>query len=396
MKANIGERGFKMAMRSFLDQDLYTFTVGQAVAKKHPNASTVFEFKDRNNTQYNEEFLDNLLSEIDDMQGISLTYKEADFLNSIGFLDSNYVNSLLSYRFNPDQVQPRLDENGHLSIKIEGPWQETLFWEVPLLYTVSELYFKYCDTDWNNDNQLERLYEKADILKGCFYADFGTRRRRNYETQKMVVSALKGREGFRGTSNAYLAYLYKVAPIGTMSHQWIMGTSALKGLRHANKYALQDWSDVFQGNLGIALPDTFGTDAFFQDFDGYLARLFDGIRHDSGDPYAFGEKVILHYKKLNIDPRSKTIVFSDGLNPIVGQELTNHFAHRIKVSLGIGTNLTNDFPGSKALNIVIKLTSCNGIPVVKLSDVGTKAIGDHDALRVARWVFNRTPLDAYL
>ena len=165
-------------------------------------------------------------------------------------------------------------------------------------------------------------------------------------------------------------------------------------MRHANKFALEDWGDVFKGNLGIALPDTFGSAAFFEDFNGYLARLFDGVRHDSGDPYVFGEKVIAHYRNLRIDPLSKVIVFSDGLNPELGADLTRYFAGRIKVSLGIGTNLTNDFLNSKALNIVIKLATCNGVPVVKLSDVMTKAIGDKDALRVARWIFNQTPLDA--
>jgi nicotinate phosphoribosyltransferase len=178
-----------------------------------------------------------------------------------------------------------------------------------------------------------------------------------------------------------------------MSHQWIMGVSAIDGLRRANREALRRWNRTYRGNLGIALTDTFGTKAFFEDFDGELARLYDGVRHDSADPFVFGDSVIEHYHKVRINPAYKIIVFSDSLDVSKVLAIRKYFAGRINVAFGIGTYLTNDFAGSDALNIVIKLLKCNGIPVVKLSDVLTKAMGDKDALRVARWTFMNQPLD---
>ena len=383
-------------IRSFLDQDLYTFTVGQAIAEKHFGVPVSYTFRDRNRSRYNQTFLNKLQDALWDMNYLKMHTDEALYLKSLKFLNPSYVDSLQSYRFDPSEVNCFLDDDDCLNLTIKGPWERTVYWEVPLLATISELYFKHCDTNWENDIavQVAQLQQKSKNLANCYYADFGTRRRRNFETQELVVRELLNKPGFRGTSNVHLARIYGTRPIGTMSHQWIMGVSALVGLRHANKFALTEWSEVFKGDLGIALPDTFGTAAFFEDFDGYLARLFDGVRHDSGDPFEFGEKVIAHYEKLNIDPKSKVIVFSDGLTDILGAQLSKHFEGRIKISLGIGTFLTNDFPNSKPLNIVIKLASCMGIPVVKLSDFISKATGDKDALRVAKWVFFNTPLDA--
>ena len=302
-------------IRSFLDQDLYTFTVGQAIAEKHFGVPVSYNFRDRNRSKYNQLFLTKLEETIQNMRYLSLASEEALYLKSLKFLNPSYVDSLLSYRFDPSEVRCSLDSDNCLNLNINGPWERTVFWEVPLLATISELYFKYCDTNWENnlDIQLAQLQQKANTLANCYYADFGTRRRRNFGTQELVVKELLNKPGFRGTSNVHLARIYGTRPIGTMSHQWIMGISAIVGLRHANKFALTEWSEVFKGDLGIALPDTFGTAAFFEDFDGYLARLFDGVRHDSGDPFEFGEKVIAHYQKLNIDSKSKVIVFSDVL-----------------------------------------------------------------------------------
>lgn len=386
----------ELCMKSLFDNDLYKFTQLQAVLKKFSGVKVSSVFNNRRpEGKFNLKFFDAFKDQIKGMAYLKAEDTELDkFFDVCPFLDKTILHPYLkNFRFDPAQIEPKLVDN-ELQLRIlDSTWESSIQWEIPMLFTISELYFKYCDTDWSAEDQQQRLYEKADILNGCQYADFGTRRRRNFETQKMVVALLKGREGFRGTSNVHLALQYGVSPIGTMAHEFTMAISALMGLRHANKFMLQTWSDVFHGNLGIALPDTFGSDAFFEDFDGYFARLFDGVRHDSGDPYVFAEKVIAHYKRLRIDPRSKVIVFSDSLNAELGRELTERFSHRIKVSLGIGTHFTNDYLGSKALNIVIKLATCNGIPVVKLSDVFSKAIGEIDALRVAKWIFNKTPLD---
>lgn len=388
----------ELCVKSILDQDLYKLTMMQFVLKKHPGALVSYVFNNRRpEKKFNQKFLDAFKDQLSGVGQLKANEQELEKLfKSCSFLDKSSLHPYLSnFRFNPDQIDVNVND-GELDLRIlESTWESSISWEVPLLAMISELYFEYCDTNWKDDlgDQYSRLQEKARILRNCQFSDFGTRRRRNFKTQDLVVETLCSKIGFRGTSNVHLALKYGVSPIGTMAHELLMAVSVIKGMRHANKFALEEWSDVFQGNLGIALPDTFGTDAFFEDFDGYLARLFDGVRHDSGDPYAFGHKVINHYKKLRIDPMSKVIVFSDGLTAESGAELTTYFNDKIKVSLGIGTQLTNDYPDSKALNIVIKMATCNGVPVVKLSDVDTKAIGDRDALRVARWIFHKTPLD---
>lgn len=311
------------------------------------------------------------------------------------FLGRDYIAYLRNYEYDPNEIDFTV-QDGELSLEINGPWERTILWEVPLMAMISELFFLNCDTNWEH-NALKvwtELQNKAIYLNRCHWADFGTRRRRCYDTQDLAVKTFKGRHGFVGTSNVHLSHKHGVKPIGTMAHEWIMGISALEGLRYANRHALKIWSDIFHGNLGIALTDTFGTEAFFGDFDTPLAKLYDGVRHDSGDPIEFGEKVILHYKKLSINPVSKTVVFSDGLNPKEAVRINNHFRNLIGVSFGIGTNFTNDYEGSKALNMVIKMWMCNNIPVVKLSDTIGKQIGDTDALRVARWTFGGHGLDS--
>ena len=260
---------------------------------------------------------------------------------------------------------------------------------------ISELFFKHCDSTWDQDLDLQRkrIREKGARLEGHSFTDFGTRRRRSFEIQELVVKELTAFETFNGTSNVHLAHTCGVPPLGTMAHEWIMGISALESLRHANRYALRIWQEVYQGRLGTALTDTFQTDVFLHDFDAVLARLFDGVRHDSGDPLEFANKVIAKYVSLGIRPITKSIIFSDGLDIDRALEIAAALQGKIQFSFGIGTHLTNDFPGSKALNMVIKLSSCDRVPVVKLSDSPSKAIGDQDALRVARWTFLNQPLD---
>jgi nicotinate phosphoribosyltransferase len=294
-----------------------------------------------------------------------------------------------------------LDKKNNLQMEIKGLWCRTIFWEVPLLALASEVYFEKIDTNWTEDGQEEKMLAKAEKLSaaGVLWGDFGTRRRRHFEAQERVVRVGKQFKNFTGTSNVYLAMKYGVKPIGTMAHEWIMAHSALYSLRHANRFALQNWNEVYEGNLGTALPDTFGTDAFLRDFDGVLARLFDSVRHDSGDPYVWSQKMIDHYTSLKIDWRSKPLGFTDGNTADSAIEIHNWVTGRGgRCWFGIGTSLSNDYEGSPALSIVIKLYEVEdafgiAIPVVKLSDNPEKATGDKDAVRVALWTHFGKALD---
>lgn len=384
-------------IRSILDNDLYKFTMQQAVLQLYPDAVVTFEFTSRKNSKFTKEFCLALQIAIDSMGNLRLTHEEFEYLNTLKFISPSYAAYLRDYRFDPSEVKiVHNPENQTFKLTITGLWHRTILWEVPLLALISETYFRICDTNWDNVGQEEKILLKGKLLSeaNCVYADFGTRRRRNFESQERVVRLLKDNVGFVGTSNVYLAMKYNVKPIGTMAHEWIMGVSALESLRYANRFALHNWNKVYNGNLGIALTDTFGTEAFFEDFDGILARLFDGVRHDSGDWFEFTNKVVDHYKKIGVNHKSKTIVFSDGLNPQVAIEIQKHCDELgILCSFGIGTNFTNDYDNSPALNIVIKLrsvrknASSREVQVVKISDVPTKATGEENALRVAKWIF---------
>lgn len=409
---------------SLLDTDFYKLTQQQAVLQTYPNAIANYRFISRNPSPVNEKFMDELTTTIGKMRNIHLQTEEYSYLQEIPYLKIDYLTYLaFKFQFNPDrQIKINWDVPAgqrpnlqHLKLDISGPWHETILWEVPLMAIISECYFRTVDTNWNYNGQETRANQKGYRLAqaGCAFADFGTRRRRSFKAQQLIVEAFKnnleiinatktaGRGGFVGTSNVKLAMINNVKPIGTLAHEFFMAVSALESLRHANRCTLNIWNNVYQGNLGIALTDTFGTEAFFEDFDGVLSRLFDGVRHDSGDPFKFADRVVLHYKKHNINPLTKTIVFSDGLDIDLCLKLQEYCDKiGIRCSFGIGTHLTNHFDNSPALNMVIKLYSIapdknsEFIPVVKLSDVITKATGDKDAIRVARWIFNRTPLDA--
>ena len=382
---------------SILDNDLYKFTMQQAVLDLHPDVSVTYEFINRRpSDRFNREFSRALTEAVGQMPRLQLLRDERLFLQEhCPYLKPAYLDYLANYRYDPREVDARLDDRGGLSIKIRGPWHRTILWEVPLLALVSELYGRHVDTHWTSDGAIEKIASKSDTLEkaGCVFADFGTRRRRNLATQDLVVGALRDNPGFVGTSNVHLARVHDVRPIGTMAHEWIMAHSILGGLRHANRFALDAWCKVYNAQLGIALTDTYTTRAFFDDFDTYYARLYDGVRQDSGCPLKFTDRAIEHYRKLRIDPSTKTIVFSDGLTPESAVRLKDHCSDRIRCSFGIGTNLTNDFEGSRAPNIVIKLTSVDGVPVVKLTDDPAKATGRPDALRVARWTVLGSPLD---
>lgn len=381
--------------RSFLDNDLYKFTMQQAMLDHFEYIQGEGAFTDRGNTQHSQQFIALLQNKIEAMADVRLTDQEALWLQRrCPYLSHHYISYLKDYRYDPDQVKFYLNRSGRLVLNTKGLWSSFTMWEIPLLYLISETYYELEDTNWTPACQSGIALDKISRLSGVTFADFGTRRRRNYGTQDTFVRNAVDMPGFSGTSNVHLAHKYDCRPIGTMAHEWIMGVSAIDGLQRANYYAFHRWAQTYKGDLGIALPDTFGMNAFYNDFDSELARLFDGVRWDSGDWRIFGDRLIAHYRQLRIDPMHKSGVFTNDLNVDSALEIARYFEGRINTSFGIGTHFTNDFANSKALRIVLKLTHCNGIPVVKLSEDRGKETGDSDALRVARWTFHKTPLHA--
>ncbi len=384
-------------LASLLDNDLYKFTMQQAVLELYPDIEVEYRFTNRRPSDtFTQAFFDRLHEEIQRMRELELSLEELHWVErTCPFFKPQYLGYLRSYRYDPDEVLLSLND-GHLDLRLIGPWHRTILWEVPLMALISETCFEVDRPEWNDDGQSELARSKAQRLAeaDCRWAEFGTRRRRSYRAQETVLEQHRDfKPNFVGTSNMHFAHRFGLKPIGTMAHDWIMALSVLEGLRHANRHALKAWHQVYRGSLGIALTDTFGTDAFFEDFDAVLTRQFDGVRHDSGDPFAFLEKTLKHYQSLQVPASTKTIIFTDGLNVDKAIQLREMCADRIRSSFGIGTHFTNDYAGSPALNIVLKLWSINGFPVVKLSDDEGKAQGDADAIRVARWTFFGTPLD---
>lgn len=393
-------------IRSMLDNDLYKFTMCAAVLRKFPNVRVGYKFTDRKaKGKWTPAAVNELKKRIAAMAGLRLTAAERAYCEEkLPWMNRSFWDFLALYRYDPSEVSVRLTAQNNLEISIAGLWHRTILWEVPILALVCEVFYEMIDTNWTEDGQLEKIEAKAKKLAdaGVKWGDFGTRRRRHFAAQERVVATGKKYANFTGTSNVYLAMVHNVNPLGTMAHEWIMAHSALFSLRHANRYALHNWNEVYQGNLGTALPDTFGTDSFLRDFDGVLARLFDSVRHDSGDVYAWSEKMIAHYTKLGIDWKSKPLGYTDGNTAESAIEIHNWVAAKGgKCWFGIGTSMSNDYGDeSPALSIVIKLSWVEDpvdgsiIYVVKLSDTPDKASGEEDALRVAKYTHLGTPLDA--
>jgi nicotinate phosphoribosyltransferase len=390
-------------IKSILDNDLYKFSMGNAVLQLFPDAWVSYRFNDRQHKGlWTKAALKELRRRIEAMSLLALTPEERTKCEiKMPWINRGYWDFLANYRFDPSEVRIWLDKKKNLQMEISGLWCRTILWEVPLLALACEVFYEMIDTNWTEDGQDEKMEDKARRMAeaGVLWADFGTRRRRHFAAQERVVAIGKKYANFTGTSNVYLALKYDVKPLGTMAHEWIMAHSALFSLEHANKYALENWNQIYQGNLGTALTDTFGTDAFLRDFQGVLARLFDSARHDSGDPYRWTDKMIAHYTSLAIDWRNKALGYTDGNTADSAIEIKRWMDSKGgKCWFGIGTSLSNDYgPESPALSIVIKLYSVKGRdgrvrPVVKLSDNPEKASGDRDAIRVAKW----THLDIHL
>jgi nicotinate phosphoribosyltransferase len=391
----------KPIVRSLLETDLYKFTMWQALLHRHPGAMGEYEFWCRNETAYPlAELKDEVDRELDHLCELLFADEEVAYLRGLRFIKSDFADFLTVFRFQRKFIT--VETNGpDLVIRAVGPVVHVMGFEIYVLYIVNELYFRRFDQQPALAEARRRLAQKIDELRAFpqepvatnpfEFFDFGVRRRFSGEWHDEVVSTLAREipQFFKGTSNVHLARKYDLVPIGTMAHEYMQAFQSFGvRLRDFQKAALEDWVQEYRGDLGTALTDVVGMNAFLDDFDLYFAKLFDGLRHDSGDPVEWGEKAIAHYAKLRIDARTKRLVFSDALTVHKALGLYRHFSGRIMTGFGIGTQLTND-TGIPALNIVMKMVACNGQPVAKLSDSpGKSQCRDETFLAYLRQVFH--------
>ncbi|TKI07508.1 nicotinate phosphoribosyltransferase [Martelella alba] len=364
-------------LTSILDTDAYKLHMQQAVYHRYGEVTVAAEFRCRGDDLLGE-YAGEISAQIDMMRRLAVNDQEMDYLARLPFFRRDYLAWLRGFRYDPGQVSVR-DHNGKLDIRIVGPWQEVILWEVPLLAVISEVVHRRRSPCSAGNMALAQLRQKLrhfrevsqDVDISHFkLMDFGTRRRFSRQVQYDVVAELqRDFPHLIGTSNYDLARRLSLAPVGTQAHEWFQAHQQISPvLANSQRAALQAWLDEYPDQLGIALTDCITMDAFLRDFGEEFARRYQGLRHDSGDPVEWGEKAIRHYETLGIDPLSKTLVFSDSLDLDKALALYRHFWRRINLVFGIGTRLTCDIPGVNPLNIVIKLVECNGKPVAKLSD----------------------------
>lgn len=377
-------------IKSLMDTDLYILTMMQAIFHRYTNVDARFEFKWRNWDKMHlncklEYFVDGLKDQLDSFVSLRYTRQELEYLSTIPFMKKDFIEYLRLFQPNRSYIHPYIKDGG-IAIEIDGPLVNCAIFEVPILAMVSQLYTENSGEisfNWLQKGR-KKLDEKLDYLdshvhKGGMsftFADFGTRRRAHVDWHRHLLMHILDRcpHYLSGTSNLLHAMDLKIKYIGTMAHFWFQIHQQLSyRLIDSQQAALQNWADEYRGELGIALSDTLGFDTFLCDFDRYFALLFDGCRQDSGDPYSWAEKLITHYKKMRIDPRSKTAVFSDGLTFETAADLYIRFHDQIRCGFGIGTYLTNDC-GFLPPQIVIKNTLTNGRPTAKISDTPGKGM----------------------
>ena len=388
-------------IHSLLETDLYKFTMWQTMLHWHPQTQAEYSFVCRNTPAYPlAELLADVNRELDHLCTLRFAEDELAYLGALRFIKSDFVDFLRIFQFQRVFISARTDGDT-LQVIANGPQVHVMAFEIFVLAIVNELYFRRFDAESALAVGRERLQAKIATLRAFGaeaprrnpfeFFDFGVRRRYSGAWQREVVETLKAAvpQYFRGSSNVLLAKELGMVPIGTMAHDYLQTFQALGvRLRDSQKAALEEWVQEYRGDLGVALTDVVGMDAFLADFDLYFAKLFDGLRHDSGDPVVWGEKALAHYAKLRIDPHTKRLVFSDGLTIETALALYRHFADRTQTGFGIGTSLSNDV-GLTPLNIVMKLTRCNGQPVAKLSDSPGKTLCDDQTfLAYLRQVFN--------
>lgn len=367
---------------SLLDTDLYKFNMDQVIFHKHTDLNGEYYFKCRNSgVVFTEEMVEEICEQVDHLCTLRFTGEELDYLRSIRFIKSDYVEFLRLWHPIRDYVHISRTEDGQLEIMVKGPLFSAMQFEIYLLEIVNEVYFrmKY-DYDTLLASARERLDQKiADFASGKYtfkFAEFGARRRLSREWEdEMVRRITTETDSCVGTSNVYLAMKYHLTPIGTYAHEFVQMYQGIDSipLAYTNHFAMKDWYAEYDGDNGTALTDTVTTDLFLLDFTRSNVNNFTGVRHDSGDPFAWGDRMIRHYESYGVDPKTKLLLFSDSLDFDKAQKLYDYFKDRAKVSFGIGTFCSND-TCEKALNIVIKLQYVNGRPVAKLSDNPEKAM----------------------
>jgi nicotinate phosphoribosyltransferase len=412
-----------MIITSLLDTDLYKFTMMQVVLHQFPGAQVEYRFKCRNAdvdpvTGQATRALAPLVNEIrDEIRSLcSLHFHDAElaYLQSLRFIKSDFVDFLGLFKLNEKYITVTPLPSGDIDILIRGPWLHTILFEIPVLAIVNEVYFRNTQSLPNLMEGRQRLEQKVEQLRApalsdLKIADYGTRRRFSKAWHEEVLRVLVARLGtaqspgkaagnagqLAGTSNVLFAMKLGLTPLGTMAHEYLQACQALgPRLRDSQIYAFESWAKEYRGDLGIALSDVYGMSAFLRDYDLYFCKLFDGARHDSGDPFHWGERMLDHYSRNRVDPRTKTLIFSDALTVPRIIELYQQFKGRAQLAFGIGTNLTNDLgdpPDHVPLQIVIKMTRCNGQPVAKLSDAPAKNMCDDEKyLAYLRQVFDIT------
>lgn len=384
----------QMIIHSMIENDLYKFSMSYYYQRTTPEGIGTFYFTDRNGMKFTDEFIGRLKDELKDLESLALTDEEFNWcLKNISYIPKCYFEWLRGFRYDSSIINASLDEEKHLHIEVTDNIYKVTLYEIPILSTVSELYYQMYtsgEVDYNYiDSQLAKkaAISNANCLK---FANFGMRRRYSHAVEDHVTEYLtRNAKYFIGSSTVYFAMKYQsirkdLKPIGTMAHELMMSTAAFMGPKEANYYVMQKWNEIYGGAMGTMLPDCFTTEVFLRNFSMDMAKLYDGVRHDSGDPLAFGDKLIAKYESYHIDPRTKSIVFSDSLDFETALSIQNYFKDRINVSFGIGTNLTNDVGTSDPLNIVMKLKTFQVNPrqpvykCVKLSDVPGKELGDAD------------------
>lgn len=376
-----------MIIESLLDTDLYKFTMMQCVLHQFPGAEVSYRFRCRTPGVDLSPYADEIRDEV--MHLCTLTFKDAElaYLGGLRFIKSDFVDFLSLFHLKDKYIRVTKDPacDFGLSIEITGPWLHTILFEIPILAIVNEVYFRHIAPVPDEAEGMRRLRAKIALLKNepdnadLRVSDFGTRRRFSRAWQEKVVRVLIDELGspiFSGTSNVDLARRYGLVSIGTMAHEYLQACQALgPRLRDSQVFGFEMWAKEYRGDLGIALSDVYGIEPFLKDFDMYFCKLFDGARHDSGDPFVWGERMIEHYRANKCDPRGKSLVFSDGLTVPRIIELYRRFHLRIGIGFGIGTNLMNDL-GPQPLNIVVKMVRANGQPVAKISDNPVKGMCD--------------------
>ncbi|CAI2339903.1 TPA: nicotinate phosphoribosyltransferase [Vibrio parahaemolyticus] len=385
-------------IQSALDFDVYKVNMMSAVAALYPDAMVSYKFIVRSEEDLSE-LLPEVKAEVLKLQDVRFTEDEIAYMKRVApYLKPEFVEALRHFRFNPQSDvsfhnKTMSDGSSQLRITINGLWKETILYETIIMSIVSEVRSRQRWSDIPFEQFQTVLEDKVRYLKAELerrnitnfkFADMSTRRRFSFQAQRTMLEYLSKElpQCLTGTSNYHLARELDLTPIGTVAHEWFMGHQALVNVRDSQKIALQRWQKMFNGALGIALTDTIGIDAFLKDFDGELSNAYVGVRHDSGCPFTWGEKMIAHYESLGIDPMTKTLVFTDGLNFEQALDICEHFQGRVQVSFGIGTSLANDMgnyvndqgEAYQPLSIVIKMVTCNGSPVAKISDEPEKAM----------------------